>query len=283
MNADTDLDTKQCSGDNVLAPEDVLDVLVVTVNEYYYVPKFLGDIVSADEYRIVGITTMPPSLGTQNTIAFAYDLFKRFGPRVFTQHLRFYLKYRLLDLFGRTTGYGQAYSPKTLAKRHGIDHIHVTDVNTDKYRAYATERNPDVLVSVAATQKFEPGLLAVPDEGAINVHSSLLPEYRGVSPSFWALLHDEDQTGITVHSMGEDIDTGDVIRQEPLTIRDDDTLHSLNERVAEHGASVLRGALEDIRTKTVDSELIDPDSGEYYSLPGRDDVRAFLRKGNDFY
>ena len=262
--------------------DNVLDVLIVTVNEYYYVPKFLADIVKTDEYRIVGITTMPPSLGTQSTVAFAYDLFRRFGPRVFAQHLAFYLKYRLLDYVERTTGRGPAYSPKTLAKRHRIDYRHTTDINADRYLEYAAGLNPDVLVSVAATQKFGPELLAIPDRCAINVHSSLLPEYRGVSPSFWSLLHDEAQTGVTVHHMDENLDTGDVIRQEPLAIRDGDTLHSLNERVAEHGSEVLRAALEDVRTGTADPTR-PPEGGSYYSIPERDDVRKFLDRGNRFF
>jgi methionyl-tRNA formyltransferase len=260
-----------------------LDILLITVNEYYYIPTFLGEIVDAEEYRIVGLTTMPPSLGTKNTAAFAYDLFRRFGPRVFSQHLAFYLKYRALDLFGRITGRGPPYSPKTLAKRHGIEHRHTTDINADQYLEYAADLQPDVIASVAATQKFSAELLAVPDQCAINVHSSLLPEYRGVSPSFWALFHDEEQTGITVHYMDEEIDTGDMIRQEALSIRDDDTLHSLNERVAERGSKMLQLALEDIRTESVDAGPIDPEAGDYYSLPSRDDVRRFLREGNEFY
>lgn len=260
-----------------------LRILIITVNEYYYIPRFLSEIVDADEYRIVGLTTMPPSLGTQNLFLFAYDLFRRFGTWVFAQHVGFYTKHLLLDLVGRITGRGPAYSPETLAKRNGIDYRHTTDVNTETYRGYAADLDPDVIVSVAATQKFEPELLAVPNRCAINVHSSLLPEYRGVSPSFWALLNDEERTGITVHYMAEDLDTGDVIRQEPLAIREDDTLHSLNERVAERGAEVLRAALEDIRTGSVTAERIDPEEGEYYSLPAREDVRAFLRGGNRFY
>lgn len=260
-----------------------LDVLIITVSEYYYIPTFLGEIIDAEEYRIVGLTTMPPSLGTQNSVSFAFDLFRRFGPRVFAQHVAFYTKHLMLDLVARMTKRGPAYSPKTLAKRHDIAYRHTTDVNTETYREYASSLEPDVIVSVAATQKFEPKLLNVPSRCAINVHSSLLPEYRGVSPSFWVLLNDEEQTGITVHYMTEELDMGDVIRQESLAIRDNDTLHSLNRRVAECGTEVLRGALDEIRTGAVTPEQIDPDEGEYYSLPEREDVQAFLRQGNRFY
>jgi len=262
---------------------DPLDVLLITVQEYYYIPRFLNGVIDADDIRIVGITTVPPSLGTQNIVSFALDLLRRFGPRVFAQHARFYLKYRALDTINRVTGRGQPFSPATLAQRNGIEYHHTTDVNSDEYVAYAESLDPDVIASVAATQKFESDLLDVPSNCAINIHSSLLPDYRGVSPSFWTLLHDEEQTGITVHYMHEDLDAGDVVRQRPLSIRDDDTLHSLNERVAETGSDILVTALKDIRSESVTTESIRTDEGSYYSAPTREDVRRFLDRGNQFF
>lgn len=262
---------------------DSLDVFVVTIREYYYVPKFLRRILEAERIDVQEIATMPPTLGTQDTPTFVAGLLRRFGPRVFARHGYFYVKYALLDAVNRYTGRGQAYSARTLAHRYGVDHRHVTDVNDPEFVAHVAERDPDVLVSVAATQKFGSELLAVPSESAVNVHSSLLPEYRGVSPSFWTLLNDEDATGITVHYMDEDIDTGDVLVQEEVPIEDDDTLHSLNVRVAERGADVLLQALRQIERGTVDPTPIDPDAGSYYSLPTRADVAEFVANGRRFY
>lgn len=260
-----------------------LDVFIVTIREYYYIPKFLRPVFEAERINVQEIATMPPTLGTQDIPTFVADLLRRFGPRVFARHGYFYVKYALLDVLNRYAARGEAYSARTLARRHGVDHQHVTDVNDPAFVAHIAEYDPDVLVSVAATQRFDPALLAVPSECAVNVHSSLLPEYRGVSPSFWALLNDEDSTGISVHYMDEDIDTGDVLVQEALPIEDDDTLHSLNARVAERGADVLLTALEQIRRGTVDPTSIDPDAGSYYSLPTRADVAEFIANGCQFY
>lgn len=198
-------------------PNDTkLDVLIITVKEQYYIPKFLKGVLNTEGIRIVGITTVPPALGTQNLTSFAWELFQRFGPRVFLKHASFYGKYTVLDLINRSTGRGKAYSPKTLAKRNEIEYHHVENINDDRYRAHVEVLSPDVIVSVAATQKIEGALLDVPSDAAINIHSSLLPEYRGVSPGFWNLLNDEEQTGITVHYMDEELDSGAIIRQEPL-------------------------------------------------------------------
>ncbi len=263
--------------------DEPLEILVVTVDEYYYVPKFLRGVLDADDVRVVGITAMPPTLGTESTPRFAWRLYRTFGPRVFAKHVGFYAKHALLDAANRRLGRGAAYSPRTLAERNGVEYRHVSDVNDPEYVAYAESLAPDVVVSVAATQKFESDLLSVPDEAAINLHSSLLPEYRGVSPSFWTLRHGESETGVTVHLMDEDIDTGDVLVQRPLSIRDDDTLHSLNERVAERGSDLLLDALRGLRDGEVEPTPIDPDEGSYYSLPDRSDVERFLERGRRFY
>jgi folate-dependent phosphoribosylglycinamide formyltransferase PurN len=268
---------------DVTEPTERLRVVIVTVNEYYYIPKFLRRVVEAESIEIVGITTTPPSLGTQNVLAFAYDLFETFGPRVFCKHTAFYAKHFLLDVINRTLNTGASYSCRTLADRYGIEYRHVTDVNSSDYIDYVESKAPDVLVSVAATQKFEPRLLAVPTERAINIHSSLLPEYRGVSPSFWTMLNDEPETGVSVHLMDEDLDSGDVIRQEPIGTRDDDTLHTLNTRVAEVGSEVLLQALVDIDSGSLNRTPIDPEAGSYYSMPSRSDVRAFREGGRRFY
>lgn len=261
---------------------DTLNVLIITVDEYYYIPKFLKQVVEADDVHVSGITTVSPSLGTESLPRFALRLYRTFGPQVFLKHGLFYSKYLGLDQINRLLDRGRAYSPATLAERNDIEHRHVSDVNAASYLQYARQQSPDVLVSVAATQQFETELLDIPSKGAINIHSSLLPEYRGVSPSFWSLLHDEDRTGITVHYMDENLDTGDVIEQRELQI-ENDTLHSLNTRVAQKGAGVLLDALRAIKQNEVETTTIDPEAGEYYSMPDRSDVRAFVEKGLRFY
>ncbi|MFC6733708.1 methionyl-tRNA formyltransferase [Haladaptatus sp. DYSN1] len=264
-------------------PDDRLSVLLVVPREYYYIPKFLAQLVESPQIRVVGITTVPPALGTQGVFGFAARLFRSFGPRVFAQHVGFYLRYLATDHANRLLSRGRPYSPKTLALRHDIEYRHVADVNAPSYIDYAKSKNPDVLVSVAATQKFGPELLSVPANCAINIHSSLLPAYRGVSPSFWALLNDEDATGITVHYMAPEFDTGDVIVQRPLPIEPGDSLHTLNTRVAEHGSAVLVEALERIHEGAVEPKPLDLSAGGYYSVPKRDHVKEFLATGRRFF
>lgn len=263
--------------------DNSVSVLIITVNEYYYIPKFLDSVIEADSVNIIGITTLPVSLGSESLWRFGIDLVRRFGLRVSISHICFYLRHMYDDIRYRLGLGGTPRSVGTLASEHGVETRHVKEINSHSYLEYVRELQPDVIASVAATQRFEPELLNISAKATINVHSSLLPEYRGVSPSFWTLLNDENQTGVTAHLMNETIDTGDVIVQRPIDIETNETLHSLNKKVAEVGADVLLDALEAVRTGTVDTTPIDPDEGSYYSLPEREDVRLFQRKGNKFY
>ncbi|WP_458189227.1 methionyl-tRNA formyltransferase [Haladaptatus sp. NG-WS-4] len=260
-----------------------LRILIVTVDEYYYIPTFLRDIVAADDVNVVNITTVSPALGTESLVEFVPKLLQRFGLIGFFQHSVFYGSYFILDKINRILGSGRSYSPETLAKRNEIAYRHERDVNRTEYVEYAESMDPDVIVSVAATQKFHSDLLDVPNRCVLNVHSSLLPHYRGVSPSFWSLLNDEEKTGVSVHYMDENIDTGDVILQEELEIHPDDTLHTLNSRVAQHGSTVLHESLRQISEGVVDPTPTDPSKGSYYSMPTREDVREFRQSGNRFY
>lgn len=263
--------------------DEKLRVVVITVDEYYYIPTFLEPLCSSEILDIASIATVPPSLGTESTPQFALRLLQTFGPKIFAKHGMFYSKYLLLDTFFRWFGVGQPYSPRSVADEYDIPYTHITDVNDPTFVESVREANPDVIVSIAATQKFDSEILDIPPKGAINIHSSLLPDYRGVSPSFWVLLNGEELTGISVHYMSEKIDTGDLITQGHLKIRPDDSQHSLNERIAEKGSDLLLEALDDIRRGSVERTSIDPEQGSYYSMPDRSDVREFLRKGNSFY
>lgn len=258
-------------------------VLIITIDEYYYVPKYLNGILSEDSIEVVGITGVPPSLGTRSSGEFLRDIFQRLGVRIFWNQFSFQTKYLLADVYNRFREGGTPYSPKAIAQQNTIEYQHCNDVNSDSYLEYVESLAPDVILSVAATQRFDPDLYTLADECAINIHSSLLPEYRGLFPSFWMLLNDEQQTGVSIHYIDDEFDSGDLLVQKQYPIEEDDTVHSLNTKAAEAGSPLLVEALEQIRTDSVDPSPLNTDDGSYYSLPSRDDVRRFTETGNEFY
>lgn len=102
---------------------------------------------------------------------------------------------------------------------------------------------PDLLIVAAYGLILPPALLAVPRLGAVNVHASLLPAYRGASPITAALLDGQVTTGVSIMLMDEGVDTGPVLAQETQPISSEDTTASLSERLAEQGAALLAATL----------------------------------------
>lgn len=102
---------------------------------------------------------------------------------------------------------------------------------------------PEVLIVAAYGKILPESILNIPPMGAINVHGSLLPKYRGASPIQNALLHDEKETGITLIKMDKGIDTGDILSQSSIKIDPEETVDQLEERLADLGAKLLTETL----------------------------------------
>jgi methionyl-tRNA formyltransferase len=104
---------------------------------------------------------------------------------------------------------------------------------------------PDLIVVAAYGQILPQRLLDAPRFGCVNVHTSLLPKYRGAAPIQWALLNDEPETGVTIMKMDAGLDTGDILTQEATPIKPEDTSESLHDRLALLGAALLLRTLPD--------------------------------------
>ena len=105
---------------------------------------------------------------------------------------------------------------------------------------------PDILVVVAYGRILPDELLAAAPLGAINVHGSLLPKYRGAAPIQWAVLNGDSGTGVSIMQLDEGLDTGDVLMVEPVDIDPEETSGELFDRVSAVGAKTLVTALEKI-------------------------------------
>ena len=117
---------------------------------------------------------------------------------------------------------------------------------------------PEVIVVVAYGQIIPPALLAIPHRGVINVHASLLPRHRGASPVAHAILAGDQETGVTIMRMDEQLDHGPVLALRSTPIADREDAAALTARLAEMGAELLAETLErlaDITPETQDDRL----------------------------
>lgn len=123
----------------------------------------------------------------------------------------------------------------------------------DSFRAH----NADVAVVVAYGRILPADYLTAFPKGAINVHFSLLPKYRGAAPVNWAIVNGETETGVSTMQMDEGLDTGDILMQERIAIRDDETSISLMERLSVVGAELLINTLDKWGTSLTPSKQDD--------------------------
>ena len=110
--------------------------------------------------------------------------------------------------------------------------------------------NPDVICVVAYGKIIPKEILEIPKYGCVNVHPSLLPQYRGSAPIQWAILNGDKETGVTTMYLDEGMDSGDIILQTKTPIDKDETSGELWDRLSKIGAELLVETLEQIETKT---------------------------------
>jgi methionyl-tRNA formyltransferase len=147
----------------------------------------------------------------------------------------------------REKGRGRKVIPspvKELALQHGLTLLQPEKVREEAFQEKMKSLQPELFVVVAYGQILPKSLLKIPKHGAVNVHASLLPKYRGAAPIPWAILKGERLTGVTTMMMDEGMDTGDILLQIEIPIGEEETSETLHDRLALLGAQLL---LETVR------------------------------------
>ena len=133
---------------------------------------------------------------------------------------------------------------KQMAEKHGIPVYQPRTLRDGSSDDLIRSLAPDIVVVVAYGCIIPPQLLHVARYGCINLHVSLLPQYRGSAPIQWAVLNGDSRTGVSIMQLDEGLDTGDVLLVEPVDIGPEETSGELFDRVSTVGAKTLVKALE---------------------------------------
>lgn len=155
----------------------------------------------------------------------------------------------------RPKGRGQKVIASAVKKIAEERHLLVLQPEKVKDKNFISQINslqPDLIVIVAYGKILPKELLKIPKFGAINVHASLLPKYRGAAPIQWALLNGETETGVTIMQVAELLDSGDIILQRKIEISDDDNAETLTEKLFSTGTQLLLEAIEKIKSGKVE-------------------------------
>lgn len=122
--------------------------------------------------------------------------------------------------------------------------------NNPEFLEEVKKLNPDLICVVAYGKILPQELLDIPKYGCVNVHGSLLPEYRGAAPIQWAVLNGDKKTGVTTMFMNAGMDTGDMILKEKVEIGEDETTGELWDRLKTIGANLLIKTVKEIENGT---------------------------------
>ncbi len=150
-------------------------------------------------------------------------------------------------------GRGRKPSPTPAAHwaaAHSIPFVETDNVNTPEMLERIAEYKPDLIVVIAFGQKIGNDLINLPPKGAVNVHASLLPKYRGAAPINWAIINGETETGISIITLAEKIDAGQILAQSKTGIAPDETAGRLHDRLAQMAAPLLMKTIEQINNGT---------------------------------
>lgn len=130
--------------------------------------------------------------------------------------------------------------------------------------------SPELIVAAAYGKILPEELLNYPKYGSVNVHSSLLPKYRGAAPINWAILNGDEETGVSIMYMAAKLDAGDVIAQLRTPIGPDEDAQALTARLAELGAEALSGAVAALENGSASRIPQDEGSSTYAPMLSRE-------------
>jgi len=157
-----------------------------------------------------------------------------------------------------TLGHGlKLYQPKSVKKSDAIEQI--------------KELAPDIIVVVAYGKILPNEILDIPPLKCVNVHSSLLPKYRGAAPINWAIVNGETETGVTTQQITEKLDAGDILLQASTPIDELETAKELHDRLALMGADLLLRTLEGIKDKTIEAQPQNEEESTYAPIIKKED------------
>jgi methionyl-tRNA formyltransferase len=134
---------------------------------------------------------------------------------------------------------------KRAAARLGLPVLQPERARSEDFIGQLKELQPDLIAVAAYGQILPKAILELPRFGCLNVHTSLLPKYRGAAPIQWAILNDEPETGVTIMKMDAGLDTGGILTQTATPIRAEDNAQTLHNRLGELGAALLVSTIRD--------------------------------------
>jgi len=247
-----------------------LDIRAVflTTNDPIYLPAFFDRVLESMAHKTKAVFIVPPLYRKQTVWGAFWRYFRTFGwegviglvPRVIRAKI-------------------DGQSIKAVCKNQRVHSDIIQDVNSPDFLRQLQSMEANLIISVSCPQIFKNPLINMPSLGCLNIHGAILPNYRGILPSFWMLANNEKQGGISIYMVNEKIDAGDLVSQKTFEILPEDTLNSLLRRSKAIAADQLLEVINGIENGNTTRTPLDLSQGSYYSWPAVADLKRFRENG----
>lgn len=253
---------------------ETVNVVAVTQDDPFFTGRFFEAFLAASAggpVRLVEIVLLRNF--NESRLALARRLWKVYGTVDMARLMGRYAAARLADRMGKPR------SVVALAARAGVPVRFLASINDESYLPTLRERGVDVLLSVSAPEIFRSVALSAAPH-TINIHNGKLPYYRGMMPTFWALLHGEPEVTITVHTMVEKLDAGQVLAEFTVPITSQDSQFDLSARAKMVAGREVAGLLARLGTPQWPvPRTVDMAQKRYFKFPTAADVAQLRIKG----
>jgi len=149
-------------------------------------------------------------------------------------------------------------------KKNEIPFLRVKNINAETTFDYLKKLNPDLIVSAHFKKLLKENIISIPKFGCINLHPSLLPFYRGMSPQHWPIINGEKKTGITVHFISIEVDKGDIILQQEIDIDENWYVSDLQKKFIDIYQTIVNDAIDIVSSRSGNYIKQEHLEGSYY-------------------
>ena len=254
-----------------------MKILILTQNDPFYLAENLDYLITRipSHSEVVGcvVSDVSPFGKKESMLKKAKRTYDIFGPRFFVRYALNYLRNK----------FDPKKSVPNVLQEYNIPILNIqSSVNSPGSLELIGSYKPDLLISIACNQIFKRLLIELASKGCLNLHTALLPKYRGLMPTFWVMKNNEKFTGVSVFFVDEGIDSGPILVQKKIEIGNR-TQKELIRHTKKVGMDAVIEAIELIHQGYY--QLIENDESKksYYAFPTKKDVKEFLNAGKRFY
>ncbi len=154
---------------------------------------------------------------------------------------------------------------KETSLQSGLSVLTPSNLLDPAFLSIVTKSEATLFVTASYGKILPKKLLEIPSLFSVNIHPSLLPNYRGADPLFWQIVHQVEQTGVSIFQMLPSLDNGPILKQKAFPLLPSDTYSSLEQKTIQWGVQLLTELLDDIKNKRAISSIKQPSQSPFYA------------------